>query len=553
MLNRGVIIMLDQMMKMLEGQQINSYRLNKFIGAGGFGGVFHASEIVRNTSVQEVAIKVIPESSDDKLIELQNARKLEHSNLIKAYSVGQFRFLNKEMLYLVMELAQGSLENHIQKGGLSSGEIKNITAQVAQGLNYLHSQNKVHRDLKPGNILMVNQQYKLADFGLIRTLNNKSHTQAVHNSGTIIYMPPEAFKGDISPAWDLWSLGIMLIEMTTNQLPYKFNNDIHQLMAKVMNCELQIPSLPKEFKPIIEGCLQKDRKQRWTAQQVLNALQPVQQAAVRMPVSPIPPIASPTPFTEKLANGIRLEMVSLPAGKFLMGSAESNSEKPQHLVKVNSFAIGKYPVTQAQYQAVMGNNPSHWKNNPQNPVERVSWNDAQAFCEKLSQITGKTYRLPTEAEWEYACRAGTTTRFYFGDDASELGDYGWYVDNSGKQVIDTDRILQEVGGDLHKYLERLIANSNQTHPVGQKKPNAWGLYDMSGNVFEWCEDNWHDSYENAPRDGSAWLTNNHDYHIVRGGSWIASPGYCRSAYRSSYLVGILGTRGFRVVCVSPGL
>ncbi len=338
--------MLDQMMKMLEGQQINSYRLNKFIGAGGFGGVFHASEIVRNTSVQEVAIKVIPESSDDKLIELQNARKLEHSNLIKAYSVGEFRFLNTEMLYLVMELAQGSLENHIQKGGLSAGEIKNITAQVAQGLNYLHGQNKVHRDLKPGNILRVNQQYKLADFGLIRTLNNKSHTQTVHNTGTIIYMPPEAFKGDISPAWDLWSLGIMLIEMTTNQLPYKFNNDINQLMAKVMNCELQIPSLPKEFKPIIEGCLQKDRKQRWTAQQVLNALQPVQQAqaAVRMPVSPIPPIASPTPFTEKLANGIRLEMVSLPAGKFLMGSSERDDEKPPHQVKVNSFAIGKYPI-----------------------------------------------------------------------------------------------------------------------------------------------------------------------------------------------------------------
>ncbi|MCA2715447.1 MAG: serine/threonine-protein kinase, partial [Microcystis sp. M172S2] len=267
--------MLDQMMKMLEGQQIGPYRLNKFLGAGGFGGVFHASEMVRNTSVKEVAIKVIPESSDDKLIELTNSRKLEHPNLIKSYAVGEFTFLNTEMLYLVMELAQGSLENHIAKGGLSADEIKNITAQVAQGLNYLHGQNKVHRDLKPGNILKVNQQYKLADFGLIRTLNNKSHTQTVHNSGTIIYMPPEAFRGDISSAWDLWSLGIMLIEMTTNQLPYKFNNDINQLMAKVMNCELQIPSLPKEFKPIIEGCLQKDRKQRWTAQQVLNALQPV--------------------------------------------------------------------------------------------------------------------------------------------------------------------------------------------------------------------------------------------------------------------------------------
>jgi formylglycine-generating enzyme required for sulfatase activity len=291
----------------------------------------------------------------------------------------------------------------------------------------------------------------------------------------------------------------------------------------------QIPSLPKEFKPIIEGCLQKDRKQRWTAQQVLNALQPVQQAqaAVRMPVSPIPPIASPTPFTEKLANRVTLEMVSLPAGKFLMGSSESNYEKPQHQVKINSFAIGKYPITQAQYQAVMGNNPSNFKNNPQNPVEQVSWNDAQAFCKKLSQITGKTYRLPTEAEWEYACRAGTTTRYYFGDDANQLENYAWYSENS----------------------------NGTTHPVGQKKPNAWGLYDMSGNVWEWCEDDWHKNYIGAPDDGSAWLNIDNDYPILRGGSWCNLPNNCRSAFRNyifrrdSRYTGC----GFRVACVSPGL
>ncbi|MFM7712796.1 MAG: formylglycine-generating enzyme family protein, partial [Microcystis sp.] len=129
--------------------------------------------------------------------------------------------------------------------------------------------------------------------------------------------------------------------------------------------------------------------------------------------SPSVRFTKPTPFTENLPNGLTLKMVNFPAGKFLMGSPDSDpdaasDEKPQHQVKVNSFAIGKYPVTQAQYEAVMGTNPSHFKNNRQNPVERISWNHAQAFCQKLSQITGKTYRLPTEAEWEYACRAGTT-------------------------------------------------------------------------------------------------------------------------------------------------
>ncbi|MCA2655341.1 SUMF1/EgtB/PvdO family nonheme iron enzyme [Microcystis sp. M061S2] len=236
---------------------------------------------------------------------------------------------------------------------------------------------------------------------------------------------------------------------------------------------------------------------------------------------PETPLDNKTSFTENLPNGITLEMVSLPAGQFLMGSPDYESKKPPHQVKVNSFAIGKYPVTQAQYEAVMGTNPSKFQNNPQNPVEKVSWNDAQAFCQKLSQITGKTYRLPTEAEWEYACRAGTTTRYYFGDDANQLGDYAWHKGNS----------------------------QAKTHPVGQKKPNAWGLYDMIGNVFEWCEDNSAYNYIGAPTDGSAWLTDEHDYPRLRGGSWCCDPFFCRSAYRSNYVRdGYSNVDGFRVVC-----
>jgi formylglycine-generating enzyme required for sulfatase activity len=230
-------------------------------------------------------------------------------------------------------------------------------------------------------------------------------------------------------------------------------------------------------------------------------------------------------FTEKLPNGITLEMVSLPAGEFLMGSPESDYKKPQHQVKVNSFAIGKYPITQAQYEAVMETNPSYFKNNPQNPVENVSWDDAQAFCQKLSQLTGKNYRLPTEAEWEYACRAGTETLFSFGNDFDQLGDYAWYSENSG----------------------------GKTHPVGQKKPNAWGLYDMSGNVWEWCEDNWHDNYIGVPDDGTAWIDNDNcsqSRKCLPGGSWGLDPYLCRSAFRDYDIRRDIryDDIGFRVVC-----
>jgi formylglycine-generating enzyme required for sulfatase activity len=181
-----------------------------------------------------------------------------------------------------------------------------------------------------------------------------------------------------------------------------------------------------------------------------------------------------------LGNGIILEMVKIPAGSFLMGSeyyefTNYSAEKPQHQVTLQEYYLGKYPVTQEQYQAVMGNNPSHFQDNSKNPVETVSWNDAKAFCEKVFEKTRQKVRLPTEAEWEYGCRAGTQTRYCFGDDETQLDEYAWYAQNS----------------------------ESKTHPVGQKKPNNWGLYDMHGNAWEWCEDCWHENYQNAPRDGTA--------------------------------------------------
>ena len=241
-------------------------------------------------------------------------------------------------------------------------------------------------------------------------------------------------------------------------------------------------------------------------------------------------------LTETLPGNIKLEMVKIPAGSFTMGSDEYDDEKPKHQVKLQEFYLGKYPVTQEQYESVMGNNPSNFQDNPKNPVEQVSWEDAQEFCQKLNQLTGKKYRLPTEAEWEYACRAGTQTRYYFGDDQSLLKEYAWYGDNSGNSFLDTIK-MWDADPNWENYYKKLMDNNCKTHPVGEKKLNNWGLYDMSGNVWEWCEDPWHDSYANKPKNiknngNTIWSSSDISFRVLRGGSWNNNSRNCRSANRN---------------------
>ncbi|MDJ0773502.1 MAG: SUMF1/EgtB/PvdO family nonheme iron enzyme [Mastigocoleus sp. MO_167.B18] len=253
-------------------------------------------------------------------------------------------------------------------------------------------------------------------------------------------------------------------------------------------------------------------------------------------------------FTENLdsTNNITLDMVYIPGGTFMMGSPEGegrDSEKPQHEVTVPAFFMGKYQVTQEQWKAVanlpqvereLNPEPSRFKGNTL-PVEQVSWYYAEEFCKRLSQHTGRQYRLPSEAEWEYACRAGTTTPFHFGETiTSELANY-----NASHTFADEDK---GEGG-------------RKTTPVGQlNKANSFGLYDTHGNIHELCLDGWHNNYEGAPRNGAAWVNNNEQYLIVlRGGSWINNPYNCRSAFRY-YDSGSAGRDyidflfGFRVVC-----
>ncbi len=246
-------------------------------------------------------------------------------------------------------------------------------------------------------------------------------------------------------------------------------------------------------------------------------------------------------FAEVLGNGVSLDMVYIPGGKFMMGSPEGegyDDEKPQHEVTVPAFFMGKYPITQAQWREVsalprverdLEPDPSYFKGENL-PVESIYWDDAVEFCVRLSNKTGKNYRLPSEAEWEYACRAGTETAFYFGETiTSQLANY------RGSTFAD------EPKGEYR----------GKTTDVGIFHPNSFGLYDMHGNIWEWCADAWHENYQESPADGSPWIGNMSDSDnqnsLLRGGSWLDYAVYCRSASRNSGFGDSHGG-GFRVAC-----
>ncbi|MEO1350881.1 MAG: SUMF1/EgtB/PvdO family nonheme iron enzyme [Cyanobacteria bacterium J06635_15] len=274
-----------------------------------------------------------------------------------------------------------------------------------------------------------------------------------------------------------------------------------------------------------------------------------QPASVKQPVPAQPPshhqnFQAFKDFQEDLGSGQTLDMVAIPGDLFIMGSPAKEVKRmdwegPQHRVEIQSFFMGKFAVTQAQWWSVatklskietdLDPDPSHFKGNHR-PVEQVSWYQAVEFCDRLSRKTNKQYRLPSEAEWEYACRAGTTTPFYVGETITpEQANYRGNVTYGA--------------GPRGRYREETIK-------VGSFPPNAFGLYDMHGNVWEWCADHWHDSYQGAPRDGSAWIRGGKsEYRLLRGGSWVNGPVDCRSADRvrdePDYDVSVVG---FRVVC-----
>ncbi|WP_181244079.1 bifunctional serine/threonine-protein kinase/formylglycine-generating enzyme family protein, partial [Chamaesiphon polymorphus] len=470
--------------------------------------------------------------------------------------------------YLVQQFIDGQdLEQELAiEGKFNQHQIRKLLLSLLPVLDFLHHQSPpiIHRDIKPANIIRrrSDRELVLVDFGAAKQATQTMLARTGTTIGSPEYVAPEQARGKPAFASDIYSLGVTCIFLLTQVSPfdlfdvsedawvwrdYLVDNPVDESLGKVLDKMIanalsqryqsasEVMAALADNRQIVLDRVRSDLSINVDRQSVISSGSIARQSPKQLQPDRNQHLLQPFGFeTAKLVNGktlwgtpkltvkksqgianrffqdlgggVKLQMVSIPAGTFLMGApgleeGSSDYQRPQHRVNVPSFYMGKYPVTQAQYEAIMGDRPSYFQGGDR-PVETVSWHDAVEFCQKLSQLTRQLYRLPSEAEWEYAARAGTTTAFCFGETLSpEVANY----------------------------------SQQETTVVGAFPANNYGLYDMHGNISEWCADKYHGNYTGAPR----------------GGSWSSKMRYCRSAariyytpdYRCAYF-------GFRVVCES---
>lgn len=552
--------------------------LNRIVAIKEF---FMENFCVRNADTHHVTIategsrELVERYRNKFLKEARNIAKLEHPNIVSIIDV----FEENSTAYYVMKYAQnGSLDDKVKREGhLSEAEATRYILKIANALRFVHQHKMTHLDVKPANILLSdNDEPWLIDFGLSKQYDTEtgeqtSSTPLGYSPG---YAPIEQYMaggaGTFSPESDIYSLGATFYKLLTGNTPPDAStiaNDglpVQELKEKGVS-QQTIYAIFQAMEP-----LRKDRLHDMdsfikllTEEQAPNKPAKEQAKAARTELyhegeameevagTPPPkprPKQSHTPVLGKKrtnwaglgvalsvivlivgtvfmlndqsqrnevwtnetmtfeANGVSFTMIHVEGGTFTMGATSemtepSSDEEPTHQVTLSSYYIGETEVTQALWKAVMGSNPS-WFKGDNLPVEKVSWNDCQTFISKLNALTGKNFRLPTEAEWEFAARGGNQSRHTQYSGSSRIDDVAWYYGNS----------------------------NDKTHPVKTKQPNELGIYDMSGNVDEWCQD-WYDSYSSdAQTDPTG--AGSGSLRVGRGGSWWGPPRACRSSYRN---------------------
>ena len=534
------------------------YTLEKLMGSGGFADVWKAKDKDTNSSI---ALKIYTNLDEDGINDLADEYKrmmnLNHTNILKGDHFARWG----NIPYLVMKVCDGgSLSKKV--GNMEVSEIMRVVQDIAEGLKYLHERKIVHQDIKPANILIDTQGekpiYVLSDFGISsKTKTRLSHSVNMNskNQGTSMteaYAPPEKFsskKEERRPdrKGDIFSLGISLYELACGNLPFDDLSTGRELLHSDFS-EVK----DEKLRRIIQWCMQPDKDDRPTAEQLLKIVKSSDMPddkkvtghgkhTVRISDSDsnnnIPKYllgiivalviggglywffnnkglwaiseAGTEEYVQKVdtftINGIPLEMVKIPGGSFTMGSEDGDAnERPVKTKQVSDFYLSKYEVTQKLWFVIMNSNPSTTINDNL-PVNNVCWDDCQLFIQKLNAITGRNFRLPTETEWEYAAKAKLkpdggieATGYKYSGTSSNLSDYAWYSANSGGEI----------------------------HAVGGKSPNDFGIYDMSGNVIEWCQDIYTNYSTGSPELGK-------DERVLRGGYYDSDAASVKCTSRGS--------------------
>ena len=510
-----------------------SYCLEKVLGQGGFGITYLASVKMQGAlgsidakvkvAVKEFFMKEIngregtTVTSGSKgglfadyrkkfIREATNLSKLQHPNIIKVLECFE---ANNTVYYTMEYLDGGSLDELInKKQGLPEAEAIKYIRQIAEALSYMHEHKVLHLDLKPGNIMLNNGNAVLIDFGLSKQYDASGNPESstTVGAGTPGYAPIEQSSyrdGNGFPiTMDIYALGATMYKMLTGQRPPDASEVLNEGLPDKPS------SVSSETWAAVGAAMEPKRNNRpQSVEEWLDIL--VDDKGTNIDIVMPQQTTAKEEVLSVTANGISFNMIKVEGGTFTMGATSEQSfrpdddEEPTHKVALSSYYIGEAEVTQALWQAVMGSNSSSFKGDNL-PVEQVSWNDCQDFIRKLNEITKRKFRLPTEAEWEFAARGGNKSNHTRYSGSSNIDEVAWYNGNSGYE----------------------------THPVKTKKANELGLYDMTGNVWEWCQD-WYGSYSSGVQTNPTG-PNSGTYRVHRGGSVRNFAWYCRSTIRRNH-------------------
>lgn len=551
---------------MLRGGQ---YRIDRHLASGGFGNTYLAMDVNLNAKVaiKEFYIKTINyRESDSRTVGVSNASnldmfhslrnkfkkeaqrifKIQHGNVVRVFSL----FEEFGTVYYAMDFIEGESLNSIIKrdGPVGEPQARSVFLQMLDALEVVHQSGFFHLDIKPHNIMLTpDGVVKLIDFGASKHANKAEATTITGFAFTPEYAPPELTNqeyDEIGPWTDIYSLGITLYRILSDA-PIPSKKDIR---VKGASAFVYSQPVSDAMQQLIVNMTQGASERRPQSIAQLRALANQLGLIGGVSGSRAQDIDQPYDITQNfgmngiltlpttnektvavgingnrefVVNGVKFTMVPVEGGTFNMGatpeqgSDAADNEKPVHKATLSSYYIGQTEVTQELWQAVMGNNPSY-NEGDKLPVVNVSWNDCQEFIRKLNALTGQQFRVPTEAEWEYAARGGNKSQGYKYSGSNNIKEVAWY------------------GCKFFTFKDE--------HDVATKSPNELGIYDMSGNVFEWCQD-WYGSYSsdaqaNPKGPTSACFRVDLDVaadcrvRVCRGGSWAENAGCCRVAYRS---------------------